>query len=139
MVQGINTLMAWITTLSQGVITLTDTSRTINSHTRPINIVKKPKALKGKTSEEAYLFCSTFTVWVHDHDVAFVSRDPTTGTIIMANGRTVYNGRKMISLALSFMISNAAIWAHPHLEKITDNADVFVVTDDQCNILHKNN
>ena len=139
MVQGINALTQQVNTLAQAVATLTGATGQITGHTRPINIVEKPKAFEGKTSELARLFCSSFTVWVHDHDAAFASRDPTTHAVITdANGDTVYNGKKMISSALSFMTGNAAVWARPHLEKIAEGKDVFVVTDDQGNITHKN-
>ena len=139
MLQGINALTAQVTTLMQALATLTGATGAITGHTHPINIVEKPKAFEGKTSEAACLFHSFFTVWVHDHDAAFAPRDLTTNAIITdANGNTVYNSKKMISSALSFMTGNATVWARSHLKKITDRKDIFVVTDDQGNIMYKN-
>ena len=62
MVQGINTLIAQVTTLAQAVTTLTGTSRPIASHTHPINIIEKPKAFEEKILKAARLFCSSFVV-----------------------------------------------------------------------------
>ena len=75
MVQGINALTAQVTTLTQALATLTGATGTLTGHTRPINIVEKPKAFEGKSSEEAHLFHSSFMVWVHDHKAAFTKHD----------------------------------------------------------------
>ena len=130
MVTAVKSLANTVQTLSQSVATLTGATGSITGHTRPINIVEKPKAFEGKTSEGARLFRSSFTVWVHDHESAFAKRDEYGSIVTDDEGKTVYSGRKMISSALSFMTGSAAIWARPHLEKIADGEDVFTVSND---------
>ena len=71
MVTAVKSLAATVQTLSQSVATLTGATGSITGHARPINIVEKPKAFEGKTSEGARLFRSSFTVWVQDHESAF--------------------------------------------------------------------
>ena len=121
--------------LAQSVATLTGATGSITGHTRPINIVEKPKAFEGKTSEGARLFRSSFTVWVQDHESAFAKRDKYGQMITDDDDNVVYSGRKMISSALSFMTGNAAIWARPHLEKIAEGKDVFTVSNEHGRVI----
>ena len=68
MVTAVKTLADTVQSLAASVATLTGATGSITGHTRPINIVEKPKAFEGKTSEGACLFRSSFTVWVQDHE-----------------------------------------------------------------------
>ena len=129
MVASIRSLTTTVNNLAQSVATLTGATGSITGHTRPINIVEKPKAFEGKSSEQARLFRSSFMVWVQDHEAAFAKRDEYGHVITDDDGNTRYNGRKMITSALSFMTGNAAIWARPHLEKVANGEDVFALRE----------
>ena len=135
MVASIRQLTTTVNNLAQSVATLTGATGSITGHTRPINIVEKPKAFEGKTSEGARLFRSSFTVWVQDHESAFAKRDEYGSIVTDDEGKTVYSGRKMISSALSFMTGNAAIWARPHLERIAEGKDVFTVSNEHGRVI----
>ena len=62
MVASIRSLTTTVNNLAQSVATLTGATGSITGHTRPINIVEKPKAFEGKSSEQARLFRSSFMV-----------------------------------------------------------------------------
>ena len=62
MVASIRSLTTTVNNLAQSVATLTGATGSITSHTRPINIVEKPKAFEGKSSKQAHLFRSSFMV-----------------------------------------------------------------------------
>jgi hypothetical protein len=46
-----------------------------------------------------------------------------------ANGATLLDVHKMVPLALSFMVEDAAVWARPHIESLVEGKTPFADWD----------
>jgi hypothetical protein len=74
-------------------------------------IIEKPIIFKGKDSESAQLFRSAFYVWINANKDHFALRNPQDKKMQGANGATLLDIHKIVPLALSFMVEDAAMWA----------------------------
>jgi hypothetical protein len=81
------------------------------SASRLHSIVKKPVIFKGKDLESAQLFRSTFCIWINANEDWFALHDSQGKKVQGANGAILPNVHKMVSLALSFMAKDGAVWA----------------------------
>ena len=105
--KGLNVLVATVSKLA--------TTATL-AHDRAVPVVEKPAQFKGKSSEEARLFRSSFYRWACFNLRTFQDRDENGVPVFDTDKKPVLNTEKLISSALSFMIDEAALWARPHIE-----------------------
>jgi hypothetical protein len=88
-------------------------------------IIEKPVVFKGKDSELAQLFRSAFRIWINTNKDCFALRNPQEKKVQSANGATLLNVHKIVPLALSFMVEDAAVWAQPYIESLTEGKTPF--------------
>jgi hypothetical protein len=75
------------------------------------SIAKKPVVFKGKDSKSAQLFRSAFHIWINANEDCFALHNPQEKKVQGANRATLLDIHKIVPLALSFMVENAAVWA----------------------------
>jgi hypothetical protein len=119
-VQGLN---ATVATLSTSVSTVIGALSRQNGSSRG-SVVEKPTSFEGKDSESARLFRSAFRVWVESNE-RFFQHWPNGTRVVNQAGEELLDEPKMITSALSFMTKDAAVWARPYLEQLTDHKPVF--------------
>jgi hypothetical protein len=93
------------------------------------SIVEKPVVFKGKDSESACLFRSSFCVWINANEDRLALRNPQGKKVQGANGATLLDVHKMVPSALSFMVENAAVWTRPHIESLAEGKTPFANWD----------
>jgi hypothetical protein len=93
------------------------------------SIVEKSVVSKGKDSESAQLFRSAFRVWINANEDRFALRNPQGKKVQSANRATLLDVHKIVPLALSFMVENAAVWARPHIESLVEGKTPFADWD----------
>ena len=99
--KGLNVLVATVSKLA--------TTATL-AHDRAVPVVEKPAQFKGKSSEEARLFRSSFYRWACFNLRTFQDRDENGIPVFdTTDKKPVLNTEKLISSALSFMIDEAAL------------------------------
>jgi hypothetical protein len=108
MVTSISTLTASVQALVNAQANNVNVS---SSASGSCSIVEKPVVFKGKDSKSAQLFRSVFRVWINVNEDRFALRDPQGKKVQGANRAILLNVHKMVSLALSFMAEDAAVWA----------------------------
>jgi hypothetical protein len=89
------------------------------------SIVEKPVVFKGKDLESTRLFRSAFRVWINANEDRFALQDPQGKKVQSANGATLLDVHKIVPLALSFMVKNAAMWAQPYIESLAEGKTPF--------------
>lgn len=105
--KGLNVLVAMVGKLA---------TTTALAHDRAVPMVEKPAQFKGKSSEEARLFRSSFYRWACFNLRTFQDRDENSAPMFDGEKKLILNTEKLISSALSFMVDDAALWARPHIE-----------------------
>jgi hypothetical protein len=93
------------------------------------SIIEKPVVFKGKDSESAWLFRSTFCVWINTNEDWFALRDPQGKKVQGANRAILLDVYKMVPSALLFMAEDAAVWARPHIESLAEGKMPFASWD----------
>jgi hypothetical protein len=73
------------------------------------SIIKKPIVFKGKDSELARLFRSAFRIWINANKDCFALCDLQRKKVQGANRAILLDVHKMILLALSFIVEDAAV------------------------------
>lgn len=124
--QHVGTLTTGVTNLSTQVANLAGTVTTIaNSQgDKKVSVVEKPKTFAGKDSESARLFRHAFLVWAKNNSNTFALRD-AQGNVVSTGGVPTLDSNKCISSALSYMTDDAAVWARPHIEKVSAGTPPF--------------
>jgi hypothetical protein len=112
-VQGLN---ATVATLSTSVSIVVGALSRQNGSSRG-SVVEKPTGFEGKDSESAWLFRSAFRIWMESNE-RFFQHWPNGTRVINQAGEELLDKSKMITLALSFMTKDAAVWARPYLEQL---------------------
>jgi hypothetical protein len=84
------------------------------------SIVEKPVVFKSKNSESAWLFKSAFCIWINANEDCFALCNQQEKKVQGANGATLLNVHKMVSLALFFMAEDAAVWARLYIESLVE-------------------
>lgn len=112
--------------------TVTDLANTVQTHvvargdsSDKTGVVQKPVTYDGKSMEGARLFRSAFMMWVRDNVKKFGQYDANGKIVVDPTGSIAYNRRKMISSALTFLTGEAAVWARPHIEALSENQPAF--------------
>jgi hypothetical protein len=121
--QSVQSLNATVTTLSTLVLMVIGALSQQNSLSHG-SVVEKPTSFEGKDSESARLFRSAFRIWVKSNK-RFFQHWPNSIRIINQAGEELLDEPKMITLALSFMTKDAAVWARLYLEQLADHKLVF--------------
>jgi hypothetical protein len=121
--QSVQSLNTTVTTLSTSVSTVVGALSRQNGLSRGL-VVKKPTSFEGKDSESARLFHSAFRIWVESNK-RFFQHWPNGTHVVNQAEEELLNEPKMITSALLFMTKDAAVWAHPYLEQLTDHKPVF--------------
>ncbi|EKM54642.1 uncharacterized protein PHACADRAFT_197072 [Phanerochaete carnosa HHB-10118-sp] len=89
------------------------------------SFVEKPSTFNGKLSEKARLFRSAFHIYVRGNKEIFALRDANEAIILDTSGNWTMDPLKMITGILSFMTDDAAVWARPHIEDLSDGRTPF--------------
>jgi hypothetical protein len=71
------------------------------------------------------LFRSAFRVWINANEHRFALCNAQGKKVQGANGATLLDVHKMVPLALSFMVEDAAVWARPHIESLAEDKVLF--------------
>ncbi|EKM49175.1 uncharacterized protein PHACADRAFT_201938, partial [Phanerochaete carnosa HHB-10118-sp] len=121
LVQNVNNLT---TTVNQFVAHARQPVTTVSS-TRSRSFVEKPATFDGKSSEKARLFRSAFRVYVRGNKEIFASRNAQDAIILDHAGNWIMDPLKMITGILSFMTDEAAVWARPHIDELSDGRTPF--------------
>jgi hypothetical protein len=119
-IQRLNATVASLSTLVSMVISALSQQNGLSCSL----VVEKPTSFKDKYSESAWLFCGAFYVWVKSNK-QFYQYWPNGTCIINQNREELLDKSKMITLALSFMSKNTAIWACLYLKQFVDHKLVF--------------
>jgi hypothetical protein len=93
------------------------------------SIVKKLVVFKGKDLKSARLFRSVFRIWINANEDRFALRDPQGKKVQGANGAILLDVHKMVPSALFLIAKDAAVWAQPHIESLTEGKTPFASWD----------
>ncbi|EKM51159.1 uncharacterized protein PHACADRAFT_199994 [Phanerochaete carnosa HHB-10118-sp] len=121
LIQNVNNLT---TTVNQFIANARQLAASISS-SRSRSFIEKPATFDGKLSKKARLFRSAFCVYIRGNKEIFASRDANNVIILDHSGNWIMNPLKMITSILSFMTDNAAVWACPHIEELSDGLTSF--------------